>query len=84
MASSVLAEILPAASNNRRGDIPLRVKGVFSGRANLDVVARLLMGVLFFLVDVFGWPVDFAMTASLRNRCRDRTLLTGTVPQILA
>ena len=84
MASSVLVEILPAASNNRRGDIPLRVKGVLRGRANLGVVARLLVGALFFPAAGFEWPVDFAMTASLLNRCKDRALPSGTVPQVLA
>ena len=84
MASSVLVEILPAASNNFRGDIPLRVKGVFSGRANSGVVARLCVGALFFLVDGFEWPDDFAITASFLNRCRDRALPSGTVPQIVA
>ncbi len=84
MASSILAEMLPAASNNRPGDIPLRVKGVFRGRANFGVVTRLLVGALFLPVDDFGWPVDFAMTASLLNRSRDRALLSSTVSQILA
>lgn len=69
IASSILAGMLPAAFNNRSGAIPLRVNGVFRGRATLDVVVRLLAGDLLFRAEGLGWPFVFAMTFSL-SICR--------------
>lgn len=62
MASSVLPEMLPAASNNRCGDIPARVNRVFTGRAGGRRVVRRLEGDSPVAFKDFGLSVDLAMT----------------------
>lgn len=58
--------MVPAASSSHRGDIPLRVSGVFKGRANFGEADRFLTDDLFFARADSGWLVDFAMTISFR------------------